>query len=305
MNRPRSTRRAFGSLAISVAALAVAACNTPPAGGGGPTTTVPSTVESVSNASLEWTISREADNGAFAPGQVNYWSAGISDSTEATYDATNGDVTVLKKNASGTYVPIGSESSVSWANRNRDGAGNVVSAVNPFYLGQKVRYTGGDGTIDTATGAGTIQWTGTFTVNFYGQYVPFWISDPTLTIDADGTGQLTATLGGIAKDMADPEAPGTPLPSTVVTLAELPNVYANGSTSSGFTAATSYLGTSVTVADAPQLPRTSANEAYWGSWPQSFVDFQLATNLGSYWYTSGSSADTKKPQEPITVSFGL
>ena len=64
----------------------------------------PSTVKTVSNATFEWTISREAD-GSFAPGEVNYWSAGQSDSTVATYVPTNGHVTVLKKNASGTYVP--------------------------------------------------------------------------------------------------------------------------------------------------------------------------------------------------------
>jgi len=311
MNRLRLTRRALGSLAVALAASGIAACVPPTGGGGGggtttTTTTLPSTTVTVTDASLEWTISREADNASFAPGQVNYWSAGISDSTAATYVPTNGNATVLKKNASGSYVPIGSEDAVSWANRNRDGAGNVVTATNAFYLGQKIRYTGGTGTIDTASGAGTIQWTGTFTVNFYGQYVPFWIVDPTLTIDEDGSGTLQATLGGTAKDMADPEAPGTPLPSTKVTLADLPDVYGSGgSHTTGFTAATAYLGSSVTVPATPQLPKTGTNEGYWGAWPQSFVDFQTDTNLGSYWYTSGSPADPKKPQEPITVSLGF
>src|SRR5690606_16382105 len=105
------------------------------------TSTAPSPVRTVTNASFEWTISREANNGAFAPGEVNYWSAGKSDSTAATYVPTNGNATVLKQNASGAYVPINSETTVNYANRNRDGAGNLVTAFNNFYLGQKVRYT--------------------------------------------------------------------------------------------------------------------------------------------------------------------
>ena len=43
------------------------------------------------------------------------------------------------------------------------------------------------GTVDTATGAATIQWTGTFTINFYGRYVPFWIENPKLVIDSSGS----------------------------------------------------------------------------------------------------------------------
>lgn len=310
MTRPL-IRRGSIAVALVLGAALLGAC-VPPDPGPPPSTTTttaaPGTVRTVSNATLEWTISREADNGAFAPGQVNYWSAGQSDSTSATYVPTDGDVTVLKKNASGTYVPIGSEPSVSWANRNKDGAGTTVTATNAAYLGQKVRYTGGTGTVDTATGVATIRWTGTFTVNFYGQYVPFWIVDPELTVDASGTGVLTAAMGGYASSLENPEV-RTPLPTRQeVVLAELPNVYSTGSIPTGFSAALpNYLGRAVTTpAESPQAAKTGANEAYWGSWPQSFVDFQQATGLGSYWYTSGgSSADPKKPQEPIALSYTL
>ncbi len=304
MHGPHRTRTRTLALAVAAAAaVALAACapTTPSA----PTTTAPG-ARTVSNATFEWTISREADNGSFAPGQVNYWSAGQSDSTQSTYVPTNGNATVLKKNASGTYVPIGSEAAVGWANRNKDGAGNTVTATNAFFLGQKVRYANGTGTVNPSTGAATIQWTGTFTVNFYGQYVPFWIVNPKLTVNPGGAAKLTATLGGYASsiDTPDVRTPLTPVANVVI--AEFANVWAGGSTATGFTSATRYVGTAVTTpAEAPQVAKTTTNQSYWGAWPQAFVNFQNATGLGTYWYTSGGTADAKKPQEPVRVAYTL
>ena len=45
--------------------------------------------------------------------------------------------------------------------------------------------------------------------------------------------------------------------------------------------------------------------SHWGSWPQSFVNFQNGTGLGTYWYSSGGAADAKKPQDPVSVSYTL
>lgn len=305
--RPRATRGALVAVALAAVAALAAACippSTTPTTT--TTTTVAGTVKSITGAALEWTVSPETDAASFAPGQVNYWSAGQSDSTSATYTATNGNVTVLKKNAAGTYVPIGSETAVNWTNRNRNGAGTVVSTANGLRLGQKVRFSQGTGTVNTATGAATIQWTGTFSINFYGQYVPFWIVNPKLTVAAGGAATLTASLGGFASSLDNPDV-RTQLPTVNdVVLADFANVWAGGSVSSGFTSATKYLGTTVTTpAEAPQVLKTGANTSYWGSWPQSFVNFQNATGLGTYWYTSGGAADAKKPQEPVTVSYTL
>lgn len=307
----RSIRRALLGAAVLAPALLATACPVDPGTGTGttttpaPTTTTPGgdTVRTLTNASFEWTVSREADHGTFAPGQVNYWSAGESDSTEATYVATNGGATVLKKNAVGTYVPIGSEAAVSWANRGKDGTGVAVGATSANYLGQKVRFTGGTGTVDTATGAATIQWTGTFSINFYGKYVPFWIKNPKLVVNAAGQGSITATVAGFASTIDNPDV-RTALPATNVTVATLPSVA--GANNVGFTAATGYLGTVITSPPSnPQIAKTSANTPFWGSWPQSFVNFQQATGLGPYWYTSGGTTDNQKPQEPITVRYNL
>jgi hypothetical protein len=309
----RARRSLLGAAVAAAAALTIGACvpEAPPTSTTSTTTTSTptSTVETLDNVSLDWTISQETNNGSFAPGQVNFWNAGATPATDAaSYLAIDGDVTIKKKNASGTYVNIGSETAVNYANKNRNGLNAVVTATNANFLDQKVVLSGGDGTLNTATGVSTVQWDGTFTINFYGIYVPFQVADPKLTVNAAGLGTLTATLSGIAKSMEDPEAPGTVLPPTEVTLATLPNVYASGSLSTGFTnAPTSYVGTAVTIPSAfsPQAAQTPQNSAYWGSWPQSFVDFQLATGLSSYWYTSGLSTDALKATAPVTVAYNV
>lgn len=308
MNIPRTlTRRR--TLVVAVAAvvtMAAAAC-VPPDDGSATTSTVAGVTKAVSNATFEWTISREADNGAMN-GQPNYWSAGQSDSTQSTYTSTNANATVLKKNAAGAFVPIGSDAAVSWANRNKDGAGNTVTATNPFYLGQKVRYTGGTGTVNTTTGAATIQWTGTFTVNFYGPLVPFWITDPKLTVDANGSATLSATMGGFASSMDNPDVRVTLPNRTNVTIANFSDVYNGANVATGWSKTPTYLDTAIVTASntSPQVAKTPANASYWGAWPQAFVDFQSDTGLGSYWYTSGTSLiDPKKVQEPVTVAYTL
>ncbi len=304
----KASRRALGSI-VALAAVALFAACVPeaPPSTTTPTSTAPSTVRTVTDGTLTWTISQEANNGVFN-GSVNYWNAGTQGATSAAgYVATHGDVTVQKKNAAGNFVNIGSESSVSWANRNRNGAGTAVTAFNTAFLDQRIVLSGGEGTVNTATGVSTVQWTGTFTLNFYGELVPFQVANPRLTVDAAGNGTLTATLSGVAKDMADPEAPGTVLPATQVTLANLPDVYGAANYSTTFTNPTGYLGTAVTTpaGSSSQAAQSPANASYWGSWPQSFVDFQQATGLSSYWYTSGLSIDPHKVTAPVTVNYNV
>lgn len=296
-SRPATRRRLLGA-AVTAVAMAAVACAPDP----GPAPNPDPSLRSVSNAVLEWTISREADNASLAPGIVNYWSAGRSDGTAATYVPTNGNVTVQKKNAAGSFVPIGSEPAVSWANKNRDGNGNLVTATNAFFLGQRVRYTGGTGTVNTATGAATIRWSGTFTVNFYGSYTPFWIVDPTLTVDAGGAARLTATIGGRGSSQENPDIQIT-LPDTPgITLAEFADVYAGGAIATGWTAPTRYLGSNVTP---PAGSPAQVGGVHKGAWPQSFVNFHGQTGTAAYWYSSGAAADPLKAQEPVGVHYSL
>lgn len=253
----------------------------------------------VTGATFEWRFSDETNAAAFN-GQCNFWSAGKSDGTAATYTATNGNATVLKLNAAGGYDPIS-----GYASRCLDRTGQPVNTVNgpgARRLGQKVRFTGGTGTLDPATGAATIQWTGTFSINFYGTLVPFWIVNPKLTVDAAGNGTVTATVGGYASDQSNPDVrvllPDTPN----VVIATLRGVASANTT--GFTSTPVYEGV---VYDADpkwgQAPQNRTTPG-WGSWPTSFVDFQMQAGLGSYWYTSGGQADVRKPPFPITVGYG-
>lgn len=307
------TRRSTALLGAALALTAFVATACPPAPptdpgtttttipGSTTTTTTPSTVKTLTNASFEWTVNAQA-NLVSQSGQPNWWSAGVTDGTATTYVATNNNVTVLKKNASGTYVPIASEPAVAWGVRNRDGNNNVVGMTSGS-LGQKVRYTGGTGTVNTATGASTIQWTGTFSINFYGTATPFWIKNPKLAINASGVGTLKATVAGIKSDQLDPTI-RIPLPEREVTLANFSGV--PGANSTGFTATPTFLNSTVTLpVGQVQVGKNSGNQAYWGAWPQTFVDYHVEAGTGAYWYTSGGVADPHKPSAPVSVAYNI
>jgi hypothetical protein len=285
-------RFSFGLVGVTVALAGMVAVSSPAHAAPG----------TVTGATFEWTFSDEANAASFN-GQCNFWSAGQSDGTLATYTATNGNATVLKLDATNTYVPIS-----DFATRCLDKNGTPANFFNgpvpaPVRLGQKVRFTGGSGTLDPATGASTIQWTGTWSINFYGDNVPFWMTNPKLTMNASGNGTITATMGGYKSDINDPSI-RIPLPAVPnVVIATLAGVSAANAT--GFSTTPVYGGVQYDAdpvyGQSPQN-RTSPG---WGSWPDSFVDFQMETGLGSYWYTSGSaSIDIRKPPQSLTVGYG-
>lgn len=300
--------RAIMGLLIGAIALIGAACVPPDEGGGSGSTTTstttttsvaPDVIETLDAVDLEWTLSREMNNGAYN-GQANWWSAGATDGTSATYNATDGDVTVLKQNAAGTFVEIGSEPAVDWSNRLKNGQGATVTPFNPeLFLGQKLVLSNGEGTHNLTTGAITVAWEGTFSVNFYGTVLPFWLSDFELTVDANGVGQLTATIQGYGSSIDNPDERELLEPQAGVVVADLPNVdVSNGS----FTANAAYIGTEYLGGD--QTPLNESSPAFWGSWPQSFVEYQELIGAAPYYYSSGGTADALKPQDPISVDLG-
>jgi hypothetical protein len=247
----------------------------------------------VTGATLEWSVNDEANAGAFN-GDCNYLSAGESDGTAATYRATDRDVTILKRNAAGVYAPVTDHST-----RCLDANGVKVAATGSSRLDQRVLYTNGTGTLDPETGEASIQWRGTFTLNFYGSLIPFWITDPQLVVDAAGRGQLVATLGGFASDIDNPlvRAPLDPVPGIVVATFSGVDLRSGGSV----TVTPDYAGVTYESTETPQLriPGTA-----WGSWPASFVDFHVLSGLSGYWYTTGGLADVRKPPAPITFGLG-
>jgi hypothetical protein len=243
-------------------------------------------------AVLEWSVNDESNTGAFN-GQCNFMSGGISDGSSPTYRATDGDATVLKRTAAGSDAPVS-----DYSTRCKDANGTTVTAGGSARLGQKVVYANGTGTMDPETGQVDLRWSGTFSINFYGQLTPFWFTDPHLQLDADGNGRITATIGGYSSSIDNPEERELIEPIVGVEIATLRGVASDNP--DGFVATPEYLGVQVEGADSPQIRAFPG----WGSWPVSYVRAMERLGMGSYWYTSGGAADARKAPAPLTVAYG-
>jgi hypothetical protein len=68
----------------------------------------------------------------------------------------------------------------------------------------------------------------------------------------------------------------------------------------GFVTTPVYEGVVVDALESPQIRVLPG----WGSWPVSHVRAMERLGLGSFWYTSGGSADRRKPPAPLTVTYG-
>jgi len=245
----------------------------------------------VEGASLEWALSEELNTGAF-DGSCNHLSAGRTDGSAAAYTGTDGDVTVLKRTAGGSDVVVS-----DWASRCLDASGTRVTAGGSARLGLRVRLTGGDGTHDPASGATTVRWSGTISANLYDELVPTWFSDLTLSIDDAGSGTLSATVAGYASSLENPdvrqEVP--PIPGVVIA-----RFRTTGTGPGPMTVTPDYLGVRYESTAAPQVRTTPS----WGAWPPAMVAAMERTGTAAYWYSTGSSSDTRKVPAPITFSSG-
>ncbi|GAB3617418.1 hypothetical protein GCM10027416_19750 [Okibacterium endophyticum] len=246
--------------------------------------TIPEDGVTLDGVTLEWFGSEEIQ-GVPPAGGSNFFSAGTSDGTESGYRATDGDVSVIHRTADGTETPA------SWETR-------AVQTKEDADAVQLVRLGAGTATL-AADGSGSIAWSGSFSVNFYGGMVPFTLTDPVLTLDERGGGTLTADLGGYASSQDNP-GQKTPLaPVADVVIATFSGVTVD--IEHGFTVTPDYQGVELSVPDDQTAQdRTGAG---WGSWPQSWVDVHFLTGLSSYWYSSGGAADPHKAPAPFTVGF--
>jgi hypothetical protein len=263
----------------------------------------------VLDATFTWGLSDEQGGGAFFGG-CNFLSAGTAGNTTSSrlwteadgfYKNTDGNVTIQKPDASGNPV------APTWSTKCQTPAGTPVSATSTASkTGNQVRITAGKGAVSVADNTATIQWTGSFTSVFYGGMTYWTASNPKLVVTSDGTGTLTATASGYGADMDDTGTWTTITPRTI-TLATLKNVdvtstglRVGGSTTTAITP--DYLGVAVqTGTGTPQ----ATSGASWGSFPQSYVDFQALTGQSSYWYSSGGSRDAAKPAAPLTVDLSV
>jgi hypothetical protein len=208
---------------------------------------------------------------------VNYFSAGTSDGSEATYSAQAGNVAIYNVNAGGT------ETLATWATRTEHTEAGSK---------QLVRLADGVGRVE-ADGSATVKWSGSFSENFYGGLIPFTITDPVLTAAADGSGALTGTIVGCEASMGG--GPCEPLDPAEVTIANFSGITVDPE--GVLTVTPAYTGVEVTA-----TPAQNRTVEGWGAWPQSFVDYQVATGLSSYWYSSGHN-DTLKAPFPFAVDF--
>lgn len=253
------------------------------------------------DAQLRWGLNAESGAGAFAGG-CNFLSAGRAGDvgrggvvwTEALglYRAVDGAVRIEKPNRSGEY------DIATWAGRCLDANGSpVASSSLTGQSGNQVVIDGGTGRRG-ADGSLEIRWSGSFTVVYYGGMTYWSASDPVLTLDADGTGRVTATASGYGASMEDLTR-WEPLPERQIVLAELRAVDTSGG--DGFATLPAYVG--VAVADAGQIPRTADNASYWGSFPASFVQYQKLTGQAGYWLTTGGQRDRAKPASTLYISY--
>ncbi|MBX3313936.1 MAG: HtaA domain-containing protein [Actinobacteria bacterium] len=272
--RPHPVRRRRRSVVAALVALAVAAAV---AAAPGSAAAAPLTV---TDASLRWRFNPEVQ-GTSPFGECNYLSAGRSDGSEASYRASEGDVTIEKAGGAPT-----------WATK--------CELDDQRRTDQELIWTGGTGTVDPDTGEVTLAFEGAASVVFYGGLLPFTIVDPVITVDAEGNGSMVATMEGFASSLDDPhtKTPIDPVPGVVV--ADVRDV--DSANDTGFVARPEFGGVRYdadTSIAAPQVRTTTG----WGSWPVSFVDFHMVTGLSSYWYTSGGAFDAKKPPLPFQITY--
>jgi putative cell wall-binding protein len=256
---------------------------------------------SVTDAVFSWGINNESNSAAYFGG-CNFLSAGAAgdagssrlwSNNDGFFKASDGNVTIVKPTADGGVT------NPTWASKCLTPAGVPVNMGANTNTGSRVEISNGTGTVDSATGAATINWTGDFTVVYYGGMTYWTASNPVLTVGADGTGTVTATASGYAASMDD-NSIWQKLTPTQITLAQLTGVQV---TATGFTATPDYLGVTATGDGIEQTPKTTENQNYWGSFPSDFLEFQVKTGQNSYWYSSGGAVDVRKPTLPLSVSF--
>ncbi|SDU21518.1 HtaA domain-containing protein [Jiangella alkaliphila] len=250
----------------------------------------------VTDATFEWGINLVSQYGSPAGG-CSFFVAGIADGTEASYKVQDGDVYLLKRLADGRATAVTAE--------------NRCLPLVDDKINQRALFTGGTGELDAA-GAGSIAWTGAFTIYSYGGMVPWYVKDPVLTVDGEGNGAITAEVGGFASSMEDPTVKEPLDPEQGVTVLELDGVAIEDGVVTGTPV---YQGVDYFPLNDPADPASGRRETSaipdeakaanpnWGSWPTPIVDFHYRTGLSSYWHTSGLSADPNKPPLPVLLEL--
>lgn len=233
----------------------------------------------VTEASFTWGMSGQYQGGNPANTSCNYFSAG----EQLEYAAEQGNAHIVHDGGNG--LRLSSDQT------------KCTGSFGGSYT-QLMVLTNGTGTADAATGEAHIAWDAAVMANAYGGLVPWSVSEISLDVDANGSGALSATLGGYGSSMENPDEL-FPLEKTEVTLATFSSVEVTGN---GITVQPDYAGVEIEVPAGQAQPQDRTVDG-WGSWPQSVVDFHVRSGLSSYWYSSGGAADKTKAPHPFTVRF--
>lgn len=255
------------------------------------TTAPASAAETVDDATFTWGLSGYAQSGIFGP-----W----------TFKDLTGDATYLKGSISGgtqtEYVVAGVPTT-------------SMPASSPQKTPNAVKFTAGEGTVDRATGAASLSWDGSYTVNAYPAVygAPNEIySDPELTVEADGSGELTMDFTiGAGTDMA-----GNPFEAKDfgrLTLASFDAGSLSGKSFTGYRVTPDYQGVQWDAPTdvAPQDRSCTAagtSTGWWGAWPTELLDALASHESGkavaAHFYSTGCAGkQDNKPALPFDVSF--
>lgn len=228
------------------------------------------------NATFSWAVN--AESGATAPfGGCNFLTAGTADPA-SSYTAQSGNVKITK--------PVGGKQ-VTVAQNTKCGANGGPSL-------NQVNFSGGTGKFDAAKNSADIKWSGSFTMAFYGGMIYWSVSNPHLVIK-NGHGSLTGTFSGYGSSRENPGGKHELL-SANGKVADFKKVKVDVA-GSGIKITPDYKGVSNGRAD------QNKSVAGWGSFPKSWVDYNVKTGLSSYWYSSGGAADPNKSAQPMQFTY--
>lgn len=240
-------------------------------------TTAQAATTRVDGATFTWGISGYAQKGTLAPWTIN----GATGDAQVLPGATQTEYKVAPTPATSLPADV-----------------TDVTAV---------KFTGGEGTVDPATGATTLTWEGSYTVAAYPAMfgVPSeTYTDPVLTVRKNGSGNVTMRVQTSAgEDRDGGTVPAKDLGRVVLMTFGAGDL--SGFTARGFRVTPDYQGVTAGI-DGQTTSCSTAGGAtgWWGSWPAAFVK-EMPASLQAHFYSTGCAGmQDAKPPLPFDVSFG-
>lgn len=254
----------------------------------------PAEPTSVTGLDFSWSVNPESGASAYAGG-CNFLSAGVAGDAGSSrvwteqdgfYRTADGPVSITKPAADGTWA------TPTWASKCQDRTGAAVSVAKGSVTENRVTIANGAGEISADARDARLNWSGGFTVVFYGGMTYWSVEDVALSMSG-GNGALTATATGYEASMDDPGV-WSRIDRVPVTLATFSGA---SLTRTGGTISPDFAGVEVSSTRGEQ----NRDRAGWGSFPQDFIAFQDRTGQAQYWFTTGGAADPRKTAAAVTI----